>query len=111
MQLLVKIIITTIVVISCTFIGKKWPTLGGLIATMPLTALLVMLWLHLESRGDLSLMRKYSLGALWGILPSLAFFISAYLCYKKNLSLLVVLVISFSIWLMGAFLHQKFLPR
>ena len=82
------------------------PTLAGLIAVMPLTGMLVLVWLHLDSGGDPEVMRGYTKGALWGILPTMLFFIAASLCYKKRLSLHAVLLIGLSAWLAGAFIHR-----
>ena len=45
MPFLLKLVITNAVIIACTQIGRKYPTLAGLIATMPLTSLIVLVWL------------------------------------------------------------------
>lgn len=37
MPLIVKLLATNLIIIFCVLIGRKHPTLGGLIATMPLT--------------------------------------------------------------------------
>jgi F0F1-type ATP synthase assembly protein I len=106
MQFLFKISTTIAIIVFCTQIGKKFPSLGGLIATMPLTGLIVLVWLYSDNPGDYEIMVKYTKGALWGILPSILFFLVAFLCFKKHFSLAVVLPASFGIWLIGAFIHQ-----
>jgi uncharacterized membrane protein (GlpM family) len=106
MRFLFKLSITIGVIIFCSQIGKKFPTLGGLIATMPLTGLIVLLWLYSDNPHDYDLMLKYTRGALWGILPSILFFLMAYICFRKHLSLLLVLIASFGVWFIGAFFHM-----
>jgi uncharacterized membrane protein (GlpM family) len=106
---LVKLAITIVIVLACAHIGKRAPTLAGLIATMPLTGLLVLLWLYSENPENYELMTGYVKGALWGILPSILFFIVAYLCFRKQLSFPIVLLSSFGVWLIGAFFHQLLL--
>ena len=41
----IKLLISVGVIVFCTQIGRKLPTLAGLIAVMPLTGLIVLLWL------------------------------------------------------------------
>jgi len=105
-QSLLKIAISLAVILLCTEIGKRVPSLAGLVAVMPLTSLLVLIWLYLENRGDPAVMIHYTKGAFWGILPSILFFLAAYLCFKKDFGLPVVLSASVTVWLVGAVIHQ-----
>jgi len=109
MQFIAKLVITLAVILFCTYIGKRLPSLAGLIATMPLTGLLVLVWLYTENREDYTLLTKYTAGALWGIIPSILFFTTAYLCFKKGLPFSVIMVAAFSVWIVGAFIHQWYL--
>ncbi|WP_298434191.1 DUF3147 family protein [Geobacter sp.] len=109
MQLLAKAAVSLAIIIACARIGRRFPTLGGLIATMPLTSLLVMLWLWSDAPGDYRLMEGYTKGVLWGIIPTVLFFVAAYLLFRRQLPLPVVLAASFGVWLAGAALHQYFL--
>ena len=105
-QTLLKVAISLAIILLCTEIGKRLPSLAGLVAVMPLTSLLVLIWLHVENRGDPSVMVQYTKGAFWGILPSILFFLVAYLCLKKHLGLPTVLSVSLAVWLVGAVMHQ-----
>jgi uncharacterized membrane protein (GlpM family) len=51
-------------------------------------------------------MREFAKGALWGILPSILFFLVALFCFKKQLSLPLVLMSSFGVWMVAALVHQ-----
>jgi uncharacterized membrane protein (GlpM family) len=106
MQILIKVTISVAIILVATAIGKKLPSTAGLIGVMPLTGALVLVWMHLENKGDPFIMQDFTKGALWGILPSILFFLVAFFCFKKQLPLPVVLVSSFGVWLVAAFFHQ-----
>jgi uncharacterized membrane protein (GlpM family) len=106
MQILIKIILTIVIIFAATAIGKKLPSMAGLIAVMPLAGALVLVWMHIENDGNPEIMQKFTKGALWGILPSILFYVAAFICFRKNLPLPVVLASSFGVWLAAAFLHQ-----
>jgi uncharacterized membrane protein (GlpM family) len=106
MQILVKAVISVVVILAATAIGKRLPSTAGLIGVMPLTGALVLVWMHLENKGDPEVMQRFAKGALWGILPSILFFLVAFFCFKKGFSLPMVLVSSFGVWLAAAFVHQ-----
>jgi uncharacterized membrane protein (GlpM family) len=73
---------------------------------MPLTGALVLVWIYVENKGDPDIMQRFTKGALLGILPSILFFVVAFLCFKKQCSLPTVLLSSFGVWLAAAFVHQ-----
>lgn len=106
MRFFAKLLISVGVIIFCTQIGRKLPTLAGLIAVMPLTGLIVLLWLYSDNPGNLDLMANYIKGALWGIVPSILFFAVAFVCFRKQLPIWMVLTASFAVWLMAAGVHQ-----
>ena len=109
MQLLLKSLLSLAVILTATAIGRKWPALAGLVAVMPLTGALVLVWLALDSGNDPQTMQQFTRGVLWGLVPTILFFLVAFLCYRKNLPLPVVLTASFSVWAVAAVLHQWWL--
>jgi len=109
MRFLIKLSVSLCIIVLCTQIGRKLPTLAGLIAVMPLTGLIVLVWLHLDNPGNFDLMTRYCTGALWGIVPSILFFLVAFTCFRKHLSLWIVLAASFAVWLIAAAIHQLLL--
>ena len=106
MRFAIKLLISVCVIAFCAGIGRRLPTLAGLIAVMPLTGLIVLVWLCLDNPGNFNLMTEYTKGALWGIVPSVLFFLVAFVCFHKHLSLWIVLCASFAVWLVAAFIHQ-----
>ena len=106
MQFIIKLSVTVVIIVICAEIGKRTPSLAGLIATMPITSLLVLVWIYSANSDKPDLMVGYTKGALFGILPSILFFVVAYFCFRKELPLSIVLGASFAVWLVGAFVHQ-----
>jgi len=111
MRFVIKLFISLCIITFCSQIGRKLPTLAGLIAVMPLTGLIVLFWLYLDNPGNFDLMADYTKGALWGILPTVLFFLVAFLCFQKRLSLWIVLFVSFAVWIIAAFIHQLLLNK
>jgi uncharacterized membrane protein (GlpM family) len=106
MPFLVKLLAANIIIVVCVQLGKKYPSLGGLIATMPLTSLLVLIWLHLDRPGDFRLMTDYTRGVLWGIIPTILFFAAAQYCFRRQLPFSLALSAGFAVWFGGAVVHQ-----
>jgi len=109
MRFAIKLLISVCVIAFCAQIGRRLPTLAGLIAVMPLTGLIVLIWLYVDNPDNFKLMTDYTKGALWGIVPSVLFFLVAFLCFHRKLSLWIVLCASFAVWLVAAFIHQLLL--
>jgi uncharacterized membrane protein (GlpM family) len=106
MNFAARLAISVAIIAAAALMGRRFPTLAGLIATMPLAGLVVLLWLYSENRGDGDLMVRYTRGALWGILPCIGFYLVALLGFEKRLPLAAVLGLSFGAWLLGAAIHQ-----
>jgi uncharacterized membrane protein (GlpM family) len=111
MRFVIKLLISIAVITICSLVGRKVPSLAGLIAVMPLTGVIVLVWLYADHPGDFTFISEYTKGALWGILPSILFFLSALICFHKRLPLWIVLSASFAVWLAAAFVHQLLLSK
>ena len=109
MQLAIKITLSLAVILAATAIGRKWPSLAGLVAVMPLTGALVLVWVALDSGNNPQTMQQFTRGVLWGLIPTSLFFLVAFLCYRKSLPLPVVLTASFAVWAVAAVIHQWWL--
>ena len=106
MQFLVKLLLTMGIVAFCSHIGGKLPRLAGLIATMPLTGLLVLIWLYVEKPAEVHTLAEYARGALWGIGPSVLFFLAVWLCLRYGIGMSLALTIGAVGWLAGAIVHR-----
>ena len=106
MQFLIKIIVSIVIIVGATAVAKRLPALAGLIAVMPLAGALILVWVYLENSGDAAVMGSFTKGALWGILPSILFYVVALYCFKRGFSLTMTLGASFAAWAVAALVHQ-----
>jgi uncharacterized membrane protein (GlpM family) len=109
MQIAVKAVLSVVIILLATGIAKKLPAAAGLIGVMPLTGALVLVWVYVENKGNAQVMQGFAKGALWGILPSILFFLVALLCFKRHVPLPGVLGASFGAWALAAAVHQLML--
>ena len=111
MQFIAKLLISVFIIIVCTQAGRKAPSLAGLIAVMPLASLIVLVWLYADNPGNFGLLTEYTKGALLGIIPTVLFFLTAFMCFRKQMSLWMVLCASFAVWLIASAVHQWLLHK
>jgi hypothetical protein len=74
LYLFVKAAVSGMIVAAVSEIGRRYPTWGGLVASLPLTSLLAVIWLWRDSR-DPERIAELSMSAFWFILPSLPLFV------------------------------------
>ncbi len=106
MQIFIKALLSVAIILVATAIGRRLPSTAGLIGVMPLAGALVLVWMYLENEGNTQIMQSFTKGALWGILPSILFYVVAFFCFKKECSLPVTLATSFGAWFCAAVVHQ-----
>src|SRR5512140_3107929 len=109
MHFALKLLISNLIILLCVWLGRRFPSLGGLIATMPITSLIVLLWLRHDNPGDRSVLPAYVEGVFFGVIPTMLFFGAAWFCLKKGLPFPATLTISFAVWIAAALLHQLLL--
>jgi uncharacterized membrane protein (GlpM family) len=105
-QILIKVAVSVGIILTATALARRFPAAAGLIGVMPLTGALVLVWVYVENSGSQAVLEGFVRGALWGILPSILFFLSAYFCVKRGLSLPALLAVGFAVWLAAAVVHQ-----
>ena len=73
--LLIKVLITAVLVLAISEIGKRSSLAGALLASLPLTSLLALVWLYRDT-GDATQAADLARNIFWLVLPSLAFFVA-----------------------------------
>lgn len=106
MQIFIKAALSAGIVVAATAVAKRFPSLAGLIGVMPLTGALVLAWVYVENAGDPRILQGFAKGALWGLVPSVLFYVAAFLCLKRELPLAGVLGAGFAAWLAAALVQQ-----
>ena len=74
-ETLVKVGVTSVLVIAIAEISKRSSFFGALIASLPLTSILAIIWLYADTR-DTELVSRLSSGIFWLVLPSLILFLA-----------------------------------
>ena len=70
----IKAGISGLIAAAVSEIARRYPGWGGLVASLPLTSLMAMIWLWRDS-GDPAKIASLSGGTMWFILPSLPLFL------------------------------------
>lgn len=91
---LVKIAITTVLIVMISEIAKRSTLVGAVLASIPLISVLAMIWLYIDTK-DITKVSVLSMSVFWLVLPSLALFVTLPLLLKQGLNF--YLSISFSI--------------
>ena len=74
LQVLLKTAITVAVVLVASVLARRNGWVGALVASLPLTSLLVLVWLYADTR-DQRQVADLSMGIFWFVLGSLPFFV------------------------------------
>lgn len=91
--LILKGVITATVVVGVSELAKRSSLFGAILASLPLTSILAMIWLYTDSKNVESV-KALSVGIFWMVVPSLFFFIVLPLLLKMGLRFYPALVIS-----------------
>ena len=85
LYLIIKAAISGVIVAAVSEIARRYPSWGGLVASLPLTSLLAMLWLWRDS-GDAEHVAELSASTIWFIIPSIPLFIALPLLLRSGVS-------------------------
>jgi hypothetical protein len=73
-RFLIKIILSSVVLVCASEVAKRSTVLGAVITSLPLSSLMVFIWLYLDT-GDMNRVADLSRGIFWMLVPSLTLFI------------------------------------
>ena len=73
-QFLLKVIVSALVVAGASELGRRYSVAGALLASLPLTSVLAMIWLWRDGASSAQI-ADFSASILWLVLPSLLLFI------------------------------------
>ncbi len=92
LSFLIKALISGLIVALVALVARKSPGLGGLIAALPLTSVLAMIWLWRDT-NDAMLVAALANGAFWFVLPSLPMFLAIPAMLRSGVNFWVALAI------------------
>ncbi len=105
-----KIVITTLLIVLISEIAKRSSFVGALLASVPLVSVLAMLWLYIDTK-NISKVSALSSGIFWLVLPSLSLFVTLPLLLKQGINFYLSISLSigvtiFSYWIMISVLNH-----
>jgi hypothetical protein len=74
-EYVVKIVLTSILVVAISETAKRSSLAGAVLASLPLTSLLAFVWLYVDT-GDTAKVASLATGIFWLVLPSLVLFVA-----------------------------------
>ena len=90
---IMKVALSAAVIVSVSEVAKRSSLFGALIAALPLTSLLAILWMYME-KVETEKIAQLSQSIFWLVLPSLAFFLMFPFLLHKGLHFWVSLGLS-----------------
>jgi hypothetical protein len=110
LQFLLKTAITVAVVLAASLLARRSGWVGALVASLPLTSLLVLGWLYAETR-DQRQVADLSMGIFWFVLGSLPFFVVLALGLRHGWQVTVAFAAAAAAGFAGVTLTQWLLAR
>lgn len=108
LYLLIKAAISGAIVAAASEIARRYPGWGGLVASLPLTSLLAIIWLWRDSR-DPERVSELVGGTFWFFLPSLPMFLVLPWMLRSGMTFWLALALNvagtlvlYSIWFWAA---------
>lgn len=89
---LVKAVLSGFLIALISEVSRRYPGLGGLIASLPLVSVIGMIWLWHDT-GDIERMADHATGTFWFVLPSLPMFLLIPALIKRGLGFYPALLV------------------
>ncbi len=103
LESIIKVGLTSILVGAIAEISKRSSFFGALIASLPLTSILAMIWLYADTH-DPEKIASFASDVFWLVLPSLILFIALPLLLRAGLGFAPSLLIASTLTIAGYFL-------
>lgn len=82
---LIKIAITTVLIVLISEISKRQSFAGSLLASLPIISIFAMFWLYFDTK-DIDKVSQLSTSVFWLVLPSLVLFVVLPILLRQGLS-------------------------
>lgn len=105
-----KIALTAVLVVAIAEVAKRSSLMGAVLASIPLTSVLAMIWLYADT-GDTEKVAQLSAGIFWLVLPSLVLFIALPLMLRAGWPFAASLVAAGALTVASYFLMLAVLQR
>ena len=93
MQFAIKVLVSALIIASVSEIGKRFTFFAAIVASLPLTSVLSILWLYRDTQ-DIQKIISLSTGIFWAVIPSLVFLIVLPMFLKMGVKFGVAMIFS-----------------
>ena len=109
-RFLIKVLLTATVVVGISEVAKRSTAMGSILAALPLTSLLALTWLYLDTK-DRGKVEDLSMGIFWAVIPSLIFFVLLATLMRTNLPFGVAMLIAAAVTVVAYLVYVIVLKR
>ncbi len=102
MYYLLKILITTLLIVIISEVSKRSSFIGAILASIPIVSIIAIAWLYIDTK-DVSKVIALSTSIFWLVLPSLLLFILLPFFLKIGWSFYLSLLVSIVVTMLGYF--------
>ena len=110
MPFVVKVLISALVIAAVSELGKRYTLVAAILASLPLTSVLAITWLYLDTRETEPII-ELSGSIFWAVLPSLVFFIALPLLLRTGMHFWLALLLSITIMAVAYALYALLLRQ
>ena len=91
-----KLIITSLLIVLISEIGKRSSLVGALLAAIPLVSILAMTWMYIDTESSSSAV-EFSRRIVWLIAPSMTLFIVFPILIQKGFGFFISMAVSITL--------------
>lgn len=110
MPFLIKTLVSALLIASASEIGKRTSWGAAIVASLPLTSLMTIIWLYVDT-GDIAKVRDLSIGIFSAVVPSLLLLLVLYFLLKWEVRFWLALSISCVVMVASYALYVSALKR
>ena len=107
---LVKVVVSALVIALVSELGKRFTLFGAILASLPLTSILALTWLYVDTRDEQPVI-ALSVGIFWAVLPSLLFFLVLPVLLRSGVAFTPALLVSCVVMAVGYGLYAVLLRQ
>jgi len=107
---IIKVAVTAVLVVAISEVAKRSSLAGAVLASIPVTSVLAMVWLYADT-GETQKVADLASGIFWLVLPSLVLFIALPLMLRAGWAFAPSLVTACGLTVAAYFLMLALLKR
>jgi hypothetical protein len=110
MRFVIKLLVSALVIATASEVSKRSSVMGAILTALPLTSILVAVWLYTDT-GSSDQVSRLMIGIAWMILPSFVFILGLPLILRAGVPFVLALLLSLSGMLICYFPYVRLLRK